>query len=473
MPNLNQMNPTTFLVIIVYMIVIAVMGVVIGKRKIKTSDDFNNAGQGLDWKLIAGSGISTAMGVSTVIGKYDVIHESGLSGVTASLFWWVGWLVIILLAKHLRRFGVNSIPAFLANRYNAATRKICSVCVMVTMMSTLAGNFLGVGTILEALDICDRTTGTWIGALVIVLFTVFGGLWSVAITDTVQAVIIIVGFGVIFPLSVFHTAGGWSAVAAVNTAERLNFFTGIAPITIVGWIVSYILSAGAGPAFAQRIFTAKSDKDAIKGQLIAWSVSLLFGGIICALPALAIGRIYPDLTVGSEFTPMYIAQYFSPVFGGVLLATLFAMLLTTGDSYLLILSGTVVDDIIKVKKPELDNRQSLLCSRVICVVGAAAICVMALYVGSIYQLVKTGSGAYGAGVFIPMFLGCFWKKAHAKAINAAMLVGCMTSFLFDMFLKIPLGLDIDGVIIGAVLCIVICVAGSLLAGQKEASAPPL
>lgn len=65
-------------------------------------------------------------------------------------------------------------------------------------------------------------------------------------------------------------------------------------------------------------------------------------------------------------------------------------------------------------------------------------------------------------------LGCFWKKANAKAIGAAMLVGTLVSFCFDMFLKIPLGLNIDGCIIGAILCLIIAVGGSLLLNKKDA-----
>ena len=99
--------------------------------------------------------------------------------------------------------------------------------------------------------------------------------------------------------------------------------------------------------------------------------------------------------------------------------------------------------------------------------GTVVITAMALYVNSIYQLFKTGGGAYGAGVFLPLFLGCFWKRADAKAINVGMFSGFVIAFCFDMFLKIPLGLNMDGCIIGAGVCLVICVAGSLLIRRNK------
>ena len=120
----------------------------------------------------------------------------------------------------------------------------------------------------------------------------------------------------------------------------------------------------------------------------------------------------------------------------------------------------------RLTKDRLDDRRLLFINRQICALSAVVICFMALYVDSIYQLLKTGGGAYGAGVFFPLLLGCFWKRADARMINIGMLTGTGVAFFFDMVLKIPLGLNIDGVTIGALLCLLICVGGSLLVTKK-------
>ncbi len=466
MSIIEQMSWIDLLVGAVYVIGMALIGVYASK-KIKNSKDFTSAGQQLSWQLVAGSTIATCMGGNMVMGKYDLIHQFGLSGMTTALFWWVGWIFLLLMTKKFRKSGATSIPTFLEQRYNPATKKICSYCVLITVISSCAGIFLSVGTILEALGICNRTVGTWVGAAIIIGFTIFSGLWGVAITDTIQAVILAICFGIVFPLAVFHTAGGWENVVAANPPERLNLFTGIAPITMVGWAVSYSLSVGADPTFAQRIFSAKSTKDAVLGQGIAWVVTLLVAGILSALPALAIPHIFPDLTVGSEFAPRYIVTYMPVLVSGLMLAALMGLMLTSGDSYLLLLASTITDDIIRPKRPNMSDKRALLLTRLVCVASAGVICAMAMYVDEIYQLFKTGGGAYGAGVFLPLLLGCFWKRANTKAINLAMVVGCVTSFCFDLFLKVPLQLDMDGCILGAGLCLVICVVGSLLAPKDQ------
>lgn len=468
MSILDLLSPIDLAVIALYVVVMVFIGIRAGRR-VKSGKDFTTAGHGLTWKMVAGSTIASCMGANMVIGKYDLIFESGLAGLASSLFWWVGWFFLLLMARRLRASGAPSLPAFLEQRYNGNTRKICSCCVLISMAASTAAQFLTIGTILEALGFCDRATGTWLGALIVVLFTVFSGMWGVAMTDTIQAVILLICFGVVFPIAVFHVGGGWEAVLRFNGPERLNLFRGIPVVSMVGWAVYYILCTGSDVTYAQRIFSAKSTKDAVTGQSIAWVFTLLVAGVASALPGLAIQKIFPALTVGSEFTPLFIATYFPAVVRGFLLAALLGLMLTSGDTYLLLLAGTVTDDVVRPVRPQLTEKDSIRLTRVCCVLSAAVICAMALYVDKIYQLFKTGGGAYGAGVFFPLLLGCFWKRANAKAINAGMLVGCLFSFCFDMFLKIPLHWNIDGCILGAALCLVICVGGSLVRPNPAAA----
>lgn len=469
MSIMSQFGFVDIFVIIAYVIGFILIGYFASKR-IQNAKDFTNAGQKLGWFTVAGSTIATCMGANMVIGKYDLIFESGLSGLTASLFWWVGWLFLLIMAKPLRASGATSIPSFLEKRYNPTVRKIASYCVLVTAISSCAAQFLTIGTILETLGICDRTLGTWIGAAIIILFTVFSGLWGVALTDTIQSLILLVSFGVVFPALVYNTAGGLDTVIASTPPERLDMFAGIAPISMIGWAVSYALSTGSDAFYAQRIFSARNTKDAVIGQIVAWGATLVVAGFLSAIPALAIGHIYPDIGAGSQFTIRFIAEHFPVVLKGLVMAALLGLMLTSGDTYLLLLASTITDDIVRPMKPDLSDRKAVLITRLSCVLSAGVLCAMALYVGKIYQLFKTGGGAYGAGVFFPLILGCFWKKANAKAMGAAMLVGTLFSFCFDMFLKIPLGLNIDGCIIGAVLCLVIAVGGSLWLNNKATTA---
>ena len=459
---MNVWNIVDFLTIIVFLVLIIYLGARATKR-VKKARDFANAGREMSWLICTGSCIASAIGANVVIGKYEVILESGVSGILAGWFWWLGWLFLLILAKPLRASGASSIPEFLLIRYGERTQNIGSVCVLAATISMTAAQFLAIGNILEAVGVCGRETGVWIGAFIIILFTVFSGLWGVAITDTFQSVFLLIAFGIFFPIVVFRVAGGWGAVMAGHTAEELSFFQGMAPVTMAGWVFYNVFSCGADPVFAQRIFAAKDTKTAVSSQLTACITTFFVTGIICALPALAIPVIFPDLEIGSQFTPKFLLTYMPPVVRGLMMSFLLSMMLTSGDSQLLALTSTITEDIIRPRfKEEQDERKVLWLSRLVCVMAAIVVCLTALYFDKIYQLLKTGGSAYGAGIFIPLLLGCFWKKAKAKAVNIGMLLGLGVSFGFDLFLKIPMGLDLDGVIPGGILCLCTCVIGSII-----------
>lgn len=452
---------------IVFYFAALILVCVFASKRVKSGQDFCNAGKSLTWKVIAGSTISTAMGANMILGKYDLVLEFGLSGIAVYIFYFIGWLFLLFMIKPLRNSGADSIPDFLEKRFGRATRRIGSYCVLVFVCASCAAQILAFGQILNAFGICDSVTGTWIGTALIALFTVFSGLWGVAYSNTIQSIAMLIALGIFFPIAVFKTAGGWDAVAAFNSGERMQLFGAIAPVTMIGWAVSYMTSVIAEPAYVQRILAARSTKDAVKGQLSAWVVALFVCGVFTALPGLAIKMIFPDMTVGSHFAPLFIATYLPAPVRGFMIAMLLSLLLTTGDTYLLLIASLVTSDIIKPRlKKNMSGKRELWMSRLICVVAAAALCGLALYFDTIYQLLKTGMGAYGAGLFIPLFC-CFWKRAKTKAVNIGMLTGCLFAFCFDLFLKIPMGLNIDGCVIGVGICAVICIGGSLLPNPQK------
>ena len=165
------------------------VGLCVNSNKKMQAKNFTNAGQSLSWFMVAGSTIATTMGGNMVIGKYDMILEAGVAGITSSLFWWVGWVFLLIMAVPLRKSGVSSLPMFLEKRYNTSTKKYSSYCVLISAIASCAATFLAIGVMLEALGLCDRKTGTLIGALVVVLLTLPSGLYGVALTDTIQAII--------------------------------------------------------------------------------------------------------------------------------------------------------------------------------------------------------------------------------------------------------------------------------------------
>ena len=460
MMNLSTLD---ICLIILYILGFALIGFICSK-KVKTAKDFTAAGQNLPLKIVIGSSIATCLGAGVLFANYERIHAFGISGIIWVMGWYIGWLMLVPISRQLRASGATSLPGFLETRFNPTTRKCASWFVLISMISLSASVFLAFGNACAALGICSVKTGTIVGTIIIVIFTFVSGLWGVTVTDSIQTIIILVGCGIFMPIIAIKNVGGLGTIGEyVSSTEFLS--KGIAPFTLLGYFLSNFLGAGADASFAQRTFASKDAKTAAIGQTIACIISCVVS-LIAMIPALTIGFFYPNIQSGAQFTPLFVADYFPIGLKGVMLAVLCGLLLTTGDSYLMLISSTIVDDFVRPMKKDIDDKKLIGIGRLTIAIGAVIIVILALYMGSIYELIALGGSAYGAAVFFPLHVGCRTRKLSTKAVNIAIVAGGLTSFVWDL-LKLSSRTGIRGVFIGVALNLIICLAGTMIVKKSE------
>lgn len=463
-----HMSILDYLVVLLYILSFIGIGIYVSKKKVKSSADFANAGQSMGLFTVVGSTVATCMGASIIFGNFQLVHAGGIKALVSTYFWFFGWMFLVILSGRLRASGAVSIPEFLEKKYNPLARRIASYAVLCMGISSTAAQFKSVGSMSAALNLTDASTGIIIGALVILLFTVFSGLWGVAITDTIQSIMILVTVGVVLPIVAIKVVGGPSAALGSIEPSKLSF-SGSTMTTglFVGYALSNIFSCGAHPAYAQRSLAAKDNKTAVRGQLIALVICAVITAV-AVFPALFINKIFPDMTDGSMFVPAFIATYFPIGLRGLCIAVVLGLLLTTGDTFLLLLSSTLTEDIIRPAKPDIDDKKLLTIGRFICVAACIIIVILALYIPTITELFKIGGSAFGCSVFFPLFFGCFWKRVNTKAINFSMAFCCILSIVWDLFLKDTTGQS--GSLIAGVASFVLCVFGSLYLNRRAGKA---
>ena len=454
-----------YAVILLYIVAFVGIGIYVTKKNVKSAKDFATAGQGLSLGMVVGSTVATCMGASIIFGNYQLVFDSGMQGMITNVFWNVGWMFLVIMSGRMRATGASSIPMFIEKTYGKTARQIASYAVLCMGVSSTAAQFKAVGSMTAALGLCDATTGILIGAVIIVLFTVFSGLYGVALTDTIQSVMIVVTVGAIIPVTATVLAGG--PAAAFNAIEpgALSLSGGgMTAGVMLGYILSNMFSCGCHPAYAQRSLAAKDNKVAVKGQLIACVLCLIIT-FVAAWPAFFGRTLFPNMTDGSQFIPAFIATYFPPILKGLALAILLGLLLTSGDTFLLLLSSTATEDIIRPAKPDIDEKKLLKIGRGVVVFGAIVIVCLALYIPTITDLFKIGGSAFGCCCFFPCLFGCFWKKVNKQAVTLSMLVCCPLSIIWDLFLKGVTGQS--GSLIAGITSLVICVVGSLILNSKQ------
>ena len=454
-----------YVVLIVYLFAFIFAGYVISKRMVKSSKDFATAGQGMGFLTVVGSTVATCMGASIIFGNFQLMYSSGLRGFLIGYFWHIGWIFLVLMSGRLRKSGATSIPQFLEMRYSPFVRKVASYAVLCMGIASTAAQFRAAGSMSEALGLCTATTGIIIGGIVILLFTVFSGMWGVSITSTIQSVLIVITVGIVIPITAISIMGGPAQAVAAADRSMLSFGESDMTISIfIGYALSNLFACGAHPAYASKSLAAKDTKTAVSGQLCA----LIICGIIQAvalIPVLFGRAMFPNLTDSSQFIPTFIATYFPVGLKGLCISIVLSLLITTGDTFLLLISTTLTEDIIRPVYPNMDDRKMMMLQRFFCVAACGLIIAMSLYIPSIAELFKIGGSAFGCSVFFPALLGCFWKKINTKAVQFAMPFCCVLSIFWDLFLIKLTGQS--GSVIAGTASFVICVFGSLILNARK------
>jgi Na+/proline symporter len=280
------------------------------------------------------------------------------------------------------------------------------------------------------------------GAVVVLIYTVFGGMWSVAFTDLFQTVVILIGLTLVAFL-VGDLAGGASHVVAQAAADgKFEFF----PSDAVGWWAM----AGAFFAFAfgsipqqdvfQRMTSAKDEKTAVRGTVIGALVYFCFAfvPIFIAYAALVadpsmkalfeaedareIQRILPDLVLGQM--PLWAQVMF---FGALLSA-----ILSTASGALLAPTAIFTENVLRPFVPRMSDRQFLLTLRIILVTFTAAALVFAVNSRStMYEMVQNAYNVTLTGAFVPLLAGAYWKRANTQGALASIVFGIGTWLMAD------------------------------------------
>lgn len=462
----SLLSAPDYLVILIYNALLIGIGIVLAKRKVKNASDFTTASQSLGTFTIAGSIISTCMGASILFSNYQLVHQNGLKGLVSGAFWYGGWVILILLVRKMRSTGAISIPDFISKRYGKKAQKIAAWAVIIMGISSCAAQFKSIGAMTQSLGICTPTMGIILGAVVIILFTFFSGMWGSAVTNAIQSIFILIVCAVIVPLTAAHAAGGLSNAMANVDPEQLSLEgSAMSTSLLISYMVSSTLQVAVHPSYSKYSLSGKDTKSAVLGQTIAW-IACTIVWIVAVIPALWIGEIFPDMTDGSLFVPRLVATFMPVGIRGLVIAGVLSLLITTGNTFLLLLTSSITDDVIRPMNPNIEDKKLLVLNRVIIVVGAVLIASLAIAVPDIVTAFKIGANASGPVVGIPVLIGFFWKKANNKAITATMIAACITSIGLDIVF-VATGGDPVGNLYACALSLIGCIFGSIYMNAKE------
>jgi len=457
--------------VIAYLLVTIAIGLVAAKR-VKSSADFAIAGRHLPLVMIVTTTFATWFGSETVLGIPAKFVNSGLNGVVEDPFGAGSCLILVGLffASKLYRMNLLTISDYYRERYGRAVEVICSVIIMISYLGWVSAQVTALGLVFNLLSegAVSMPLGMAIGVVSVLAYTLFGGMWSVAITDFMQMIILVVGLAV---LAVFagHQAGGADKVLALAVSQDMFKFW---PEPSFKEIMFFLAAAitmmfGSIPQqdVFQRVMSANSMSAATKGPIIGGICYILFAFVPMFLVVSAL-IIMPEKAAQlmqedpQKVLPTLVMEQMPFGMQVLFFGALLSAIKSCASATLLAPSVTFTENIWRQFYPHEGDKQALLAMRITVLVFSALVLAYAIFMqgSSIYEMV---SGAYQVtlvGAFIPLLFGLYWQKATTQGALFSIVLGLLTWLIF---LLTPAGEEFPAQLAGVLASLVGMLIGSL------------
>lgn len=431
--------------VIVYLLVSVAIGLFAATR-VHNTKDFAVAGRSLPLPVVMATVFATWFGAEAVMGISATFAKEGLRGVVADPFGSSLCLVLagLVFAPRFYRLNLLTVGDYYRLRYDRRVEVLCTLCIVASYVGWVAAQFKVLGLVLNVVTggSVSQQMGMVIGALIVLTYTTFGGMFSVAILDFVQISVIMGGLLYIVSLLSDLTGGVEVVIRHAAQAGKLEFFP---PATLNAWIpfigagVTMMLGSIPQQDVFQRITSAKDERTAVRGSLmgavlyfcfcfvpmfIAYSALIIDPEKFGAMLAQDFQLVLPTLII--EHTPAFAQVMF---FGAVLSAVM-----SCSSATLLAPSVILSENVIKGVLPHLDEWALLRTMRIVLVCFAMVVLGIALSSdASIYKLVVNTYKVTLVAAFVPLCAGLFWKGATTQGALSAIGAGLVSWISLEIF----------------------------------------
>tara|TARA_B100000745_G_scaffold298550_1_gene247485 strand:- start:203 stop:1639 length:1437 start_codon:yes stop_codon:yes gene_type:complete len=389
------------------------------------------------WLLLALPGAAISIGLGEV---WTVV------GITLGII--ASWS---LIAEKLRieteKYSALTIPGYLHKKYNDNSniiRLFSSVIIAFFFLFYVSAQFHASGKVINTLFGLSSINGIFIGAVVIIFYTIMGGFFAIAWTDLLQGILMI-GTLVILPIvGIIELQNHERTIYEVlnQVGESNSSYTmgrsGLAAVSVVLGGLSWGLGYLGQPHLVIRYMAIKNPKDINKAKLIAilWALPGISGAFLIGLVAL--NYFGPDFFIINDVEqamPLLATELLPPIFAGLLISGAVAAMMSTADSQLLVSTSAITEDFIhQFLGLNLSDKTLLLINRItIIILGIIAFCIAIFseFTGkNIFGVVSYAWSGLGSSFGPVLVLSLWWNKTTRKGVIAGLLVGFFSTIIW-------------------------------------------
>jgi len=433
---MNQLQQLDYITIIIYMVLMAGIGIFLGKY-IKNIGDYFKGGSGISWVAGGISNFMTKFSTFVFVAYAGIAYSDGMVAIT--LMWSTilpSLIAVFIYAKLWKRAGIISPVEFLETRFNAPIRQIFSWSGVLLKLLDDMIKLYSIGIFVTAASGIPFQTAVIFCGLVVAVYTVVGGFLAVIVTDVVQFVILFFSTVILVPLA-YNAAGGLSHMREV-IPENMNFFNGSrgVPFFLVVYYLTIIIKYLGNWTFIQRFYSAKSEKDGKKIGLLSAALFLIFP-VIFLFPSVAARVVLPNLANPEMAYVSLCLKLLPQGIMGLMIAAMFAATMSVLSAEFNVTASVLTRDIYqRLFRKNAQPKETLWVARFMTLGVGVVVAVGALFVeklGGAFQVNQYLSGIFSIPMIIPVIMGVvFWRPQPWGAI-ASMIVGITVGAVLNAY----------------------------------------
>jgi solute:Na+ symporter, SSS family len=432
--------------VIIYWIISVAIGIYAAKW-VHNTKDFAIAGRRLPLYIVTATVFATWFGSETVLGIPATFIKDGFSGVIADPFGSSLCLILVGLffARPLYRMNLLTIGDYYRKRYSRPVEMLTTMCIVISYLGWVGAQIKALGLVFSVVSDGSITQewGMIIGASTVLVYTMLGGMFSVAITDFIQMIIIVLGM-LYIGWEVSGLAGGVGAVVS-HAAASGKFHILPAPELkdvlwfLAAWITMMLGSIPQQDVF-QRVQSAKDENTAARSAIIGGCMYFCFAFIPLFLAYSAL-LIDPKMVAGylekdpQLILPSLILSPIVPLFAQIMFfGALLSAIKSCASATLLAPSVSFSENILRPFFPRITDKQFLGLMRVVLVCFTVVVTYFALSTeASIYKMVENAYKVTLVGAFVPLVCGLYWKRSTNLGATLAIVLGLTVWIGFETF----------------------------------------
>lgn len=468
-------------ILILYFSTMFVVGILFGKKS-KSEGDYFLAKDKLPPAVIGFSFSATQMSGSTYMGAIGTRRTTGIPyvpcGVSSAS---APWFCYILAGDRIRRLNARveclTMAEIFEKRYGKLAGLLAAVIMLVCSIPAVTSQFQAAGGAFETILGIPYLTALLIFGGIVVVYTIVGGMFAVAWTDLIQGALMIGGFLILAPLTVWK-AGGFSNIfhsyAAFNPTGA-SFAAGGKPLIwmISGFLVWGFFQIGGQPAAVTRFLTTTDDKTMKRALFysVLFQCFIYMSGSIIALGSVI---LIPTIEKADMIIPTLCMEYLHPLLGGTVIAAALGAMMSTVDSIILMCSSLFVVNILGKGFGVKDEKKlSFWGKAIVVIVGVLGLLIAIDPPDSILWIITTGFSIMAAAFTFPLLAALWWPRSTSAGGIAGMAGGAAAAVFWYVLSYIRNGSLSNFVggwwpaIVGSIVSLILVAAVSLLTAPSD------